>query len=441
MAAVATGLATVMAWVAAAAASTPAAATQVIVGPSHWHQFDMSPTHNAVYHAAGAGVSWSLELKSQPLWLMVVKHTVYLGSLGGVVHAIDATTGQVRWRSRPTLAQDAWQLTYAQGRIYGGTGNSIFAMMKPGDWCRGTAMKGGFSLGVFALDPATGKTLWTLPTSCTTSVTAFHGGVLFAPDRHNWLRAIDPATGKLLWKVPDGGVDDVSYPAISHGVIYLNAGGPRPPGLRAFKLHAAAATPATKVWSYLDTDADNAPTVGDGVIMTTNCLPITSNGKEYMQDQMVGVSLAGKLLWSHTTQAGPRPFSYCAPDGTYAHGVFYVGSWETPYLYAFAATTGKILWRSRLQAHVGATNPVIAGGYAFVTTVNGYVDAVNLATGKIAGTKFLRPAVLGSPVLVDGTLFIPGWSGGSKQVNLGILVPGYVWAVPVRELLPAWPAG
>ena len=85
-----------------------------------------------------------------------------------------------------------------------------------------------------ALDPATGKTLWTrkvltspwtVQSSCHTTLLRQADGVVLVPDKRltpTQLECVDAATGKSLWTVP--GIDRLSEVAVGQGLVVL--GGP-----------------------------------------------------------------------------------------------------------------------------------------------------------------------------------------------------------------------
>jgi polyvinyl alcohol dehydrogenase (cytochrome) len=106
--------------------------------------------------------------------------------------------------------------------------------------------------GLWALDPATGRTIWNAPNSPTPTCrwTNFwcHGamsqaitvipGAVFAGAYDGYFRAYDPATGKVIWQVDTGtdpvttlagaqaygGVMDGAGPTVAGGMVYVHSG-------------------------------------------------------------------------------------------------------------------------------------------------------------------------------------------------------------------------
>jgi alcohol dehydrogenase (cytochrome c) len=89
--------------------------------------------------------------------------------------------------------------------------------------------------GIKALDPETGKTLWSYPLyqgSLTNGVLATGGNVLFVSARDGNLIALDAKTGKYLWHYQTGGnhaasplsyaVDNKQYVALAAGNVVFS---------------------------------------------------------------------------------------------------------------------------------------------------------------------------------------------------------------------------
>lgn len=89
---------------------------------------------------------WAFEPSSSPTSGLVVDGTVYVGTYDGVLHALDAESGEERWRAS------------IGGKGYGSpavTDDTVYVMGEPGD-AAGDA--------VYALDPDTGEERWRFDT-------------------------------------------------------------------------------------------------------------------------------------------------------------------------------------------------------------------------------------------------------------------------------------
>ena len=114
---------------------------------------------------------------------VVADGCVYVGTLAGVVHAIDAETGQDRWTFRApgavlhSCAADGGKVFFgcADGRIY-------------------------------ALRCADGTLAWTVPTGAAVwNAPAVHAGMVFVGSRDGCLYAIQAEDGKVRWTAATGG--------------------------------------------------------------------------------------------------------------------------------------------------------------------------------------------------------------------------------------------
>ena len=114
---------------------------------------------------------------------VVADGCVYVGTLAGVVHAIDAETGRDRWTFRApgavlhSCAADGGKVFFgcADGRIY-------------------------------ALRCADGTLAWTVPTGAAVwNAPAVHAGMVFAGSRDGCLYAIRAEDGKVRWTAATGG--------------------------------------------------------------------------------------------------------------------------------------------------------------------------------------------------------------------------------------------
>lgn len=407
--------------------TTGLAAGMQLAGPSSWTTYDMTQTHDAVYHPLAAGVSWATNVPGGIVGgLTVVGSTVYGGGLDGTVFALDERSGRMLWEHK--LPNSVFNPpTYVNGRLYVGIGNDIFVSRSGDRWIRGTPPN-----GLYALSARTGRVLWKVATIGNDKTPpVYYDGLLYSADGHGGLRAINPISGRVLWRVNDGGISNDSPPVIKNGVIYLNTLGPSPGGLRAF-----SARDGHQLWSYIGTNADNAVTLGGDTLLAVNSITHFVHGRSFIQNEMVAVSLQGHKLWSFTTKAGPAPPAFEAPAATYHNGVFYDGSTVRKDLYAIDAVNGRLLWRTRLKGFAYG-NPTVSHGYVFADTTSGYLETLDAATGRVLMTRKL-PGNLGAsePILIGGTIFIGGVLGSPAQIVRGIPVPGKVWAIPVRQLLP-----
>lgn len=95
---------------------------------------------------------------------------------------------------------------------------------------RGAATGRPRTWGVKAIDPETGRTVWSFPLtqgSLTAGVLATAGGVVFAASRDGFLFALDARTGAPLWKFQTGAAIDaspISYAVAGRQFVAVSAG-------------------------------------------------------------------------------------------------------------------------------------------------------------------------------------------------------------------------
>ena len=82
--------------------SQPVAAVEEVASamPSSWLQFRLNDAHNPVI-SAPASAAWHVETGGQiSASPTVVDNVVYVGTNGGILYAIDASSGEVLWKHR-----------------------------------------------------------------------------------------------------------------------------------------------------------------------------------------------------------------------------------------------------------------------------------------------------------------------------------------------------
>ncbi len=167
------------------------------------------------------------------------------GQKSGVVHGVDPDTGALRWSTRVGRGG-------VQGGVHFGMAAEgarlyvpIYDMANARDGSKPTDPP---RPGLYAIDAATGKLLWSHPAEdvcggrefcdpgITAAITAMPG-VVFAGHSDGWVRAYDGATGKIVWRFDTtqpvkavngvearGGSMSGPGPAIGDGHVVLNSG-------------------------------------------------------------------------------------------------------------------------------------------------------------------------------------------------------------------------
>jgi outer membrane protein assembly factor BamB len=222
--------------------------TTPIAGPSN-----ASATNGAIFVGTADGALVAIDAATgDEMWRLEVSRTggqvasaavasgiVYAGSAGGRFVAVDAADGSVVWEF-DTGAAIAGTTVVADGIVYlfgtadDGTGVLVALDETTGAerWridrpvftpavANGVAYAGSERIGVFALDPGTGRELWTFPVSGPARPLAVADDVVYVPaDLEHRIYALDAATGAELWRYDvDSGIDCCI--AVGMGAVYV----------------------------------------------------------------------------------------------------------------------------------------------------------------------------------------------------------------------------
>jgi outer membrane protein assembly factor BamB len=255
---------------------------------------------------------------------------VYFLSSAAIAFCADAATGNKLWESKPL------------GNAGHSHNRSSSVLLLDGKVIVGS------DSAVYGLDAKTGETLWTnnkFQGKESSGVVCRLGdktAVLYAASGK--MHALDPETGKPLWSVPAG--NSASTPVVV-GDAMVFAGGADDAGLIAYKM---TATEATKLWNVPFKDNYPSPIVDKGFVYVAGkgkalCVELATGTVKWEQevkqaDLSSGILADGKVLM-------PAP-----PD-----------------LAIFRATPDKfeLLGRARVDM-TGWSTPAFADGFLFVRT-------------------------------------------------------------------------
>jgi len=334
------------------------------------------------YHTGGV-------IRSSPV---VADGVVYIGSSGGGVHAVDATTGAARWTHPTGGAVDA-SPALADGTLFATSTDGV----------------------IHALDANDGHLRW----ACDTGVLggsspAVADGVLVVGGPANRLLALDAASGALRWvyetdggratrdaTVPAPAVLIESSPAIVDGVVYLN------------DVHLLAIDLGTGRlrWSaQVSTPPTTSPAVAGGVVYTSDV-----SGAICAVDAVTGAlrwrSAPTGVMFAFSTVAVTEQTVVACGQGSVAGGPM-GRRLDGGVVVALDTETGGERWRHRSEG-VLACSPAVAGGSAYVIEVGAPMHLLGLAahSGALRQRRPLptssRPnVVMSSPALADGTLYV-----------------------------------
>jgi outer membrane protein assembly factor BamB len=375
------------------------AGAQELFTPGEWDQFRFGTRHlgwNPVESilspstVGGLVKRWSTSIPDTIFTSAAVANgRVYVGTLGGRLVALDASTGAVLWSHPPdALAGDTvWTSpAIADGVVY-------FAANRP--WAV-----------IYALDAATGQPLWTeSPTlSIIISSPVVHEGVVYLAFNDHKVIALDAATGATKWTA-DAGSGMYASPAVAEGRLYVTV---HNRGLLALDVLTGA-----QLWlAPMNGPQWSSPAAGKGIVYVGS----RDDERVFAFNAATGAQVWSAPLgdWVHTSPA-------------FANGILYGGA-NDGRLYAFDAFTGAPRW-SRLLTPTGGifSGPTVANGVVYATTGqgDGKLHALDAATGQPLFSAFVGDGdqsgdgewVNASPTVANGVVYVGSYESEDSVVT------------------------
>jgi outer membrane protein assembly factor BamB len=310
---------------------------------------------------------WSAEANAAVDSLVVAGGVVYAGTGQRAVYAFDALTGALRWRHLMSNGQTGY-LAMAHGALIAADGyNGVAAS--------------GYNGGVYALDPGTGKLLWSADAPFVIGLDVA-GDVVYAgtaiKDIYTYgVTALSTGTGELLWTFdfPEN-ADYAAGVTVADGVVY-------------------ATTSLGEIFA-LDAASGNQLWRGGGPAITFVSAPQVSDGILYASSDQDKRSKAGPVLYALQARTGRGLWQQPLGSALYSFatnaeaGLVFAGvirelnssSPDAGALFALNATTGHPLWQV----------PVAGGAWSVTTRPGnllydgngiGAIDARQANTGNL----------------------------------------------------------
>jgi outer membrane protein assembly factor BamB len=300
-----------------------------------------------------------LRWESDGQWPAVSNGRVYVGSVGGgtYLYALNMATGSTQWSykfdsttySGPAVSECTVYDTSIDSvdkdfHAFNADSGSTKWVVYLGQTYTSPAVDNktvyvASSPALYALDAATGNTIWTyqLPLYSVNSSPAVGEGRVYAIAGSEELYALDAKSGALLWTYTSGDNTYFTNPAIANGIVYVGMGN---------TFYALNASNGTVLWTL--------PLGSTEAAITNGIVYFGSGGFLYAVDAMTGAQ-----LWRfHGAQA--------INSQSVANEVVYANSYPT--VYALDAETGQLLWSHPISCCSGYNNspaPAIANGWLF----------------------------------------------------------------------------
>jgi len=258
---------------------------------------------------------------------------------------------------------------------------------------------------MYALDRSTGNRKWAFDAANSIASTpAVGGGAVYFGTRDGHFYAVDAATGKQRWKLATGPVKpwawghesgDVytSSPAFVDGTLYFGAGDGR--------VYAVDAATGKEKWhGQTEGRVRASPAVDASQVYAGS-----ADGRVYAFDRA-----SGATKWKFETE-GVKLFSgnfgydrrTVQSSPAVANGAVYVGA-RDGWIYAIDAATGKERWRYDHKISWINTSPAVVDGVVYDGSSDAqFVQALDAASGKelwrtTTGTTWSSPAVAGDVI-------------------------------------------
>lgn len=299
---------------------------------------------------------------------------VYYGSKEGYLVAVDAATGDERWRFDVGGAIIRASPVVQDGVLYLGAGFVMIALDPATGqerWRQPIEFAGSSSPVVangvvymcseqgtlYTFDAATGEPGWTFPVEgLFFSSPAFAEGSLYVGSDNGDIYALDTETGRQRWRAATEGAVFAS-PAVAGGVVYVSS--------KSGMLFAFDAVNGQKRWTF-NAGGDSSPAiVGETVYVGSD------DGGLHAVDARTGES-----RWLSATGA-PIHSSPAVAGNT-----VYVGSGTT--VYAFDATSGDQVWRYPTSEPI-ESSPAVVNGAVYIGSRDGFLYAIG-GDGETGGT-------------------------------------------------------
>lgn len=331
----------------------------------------------AVWRAdAGEGSSKRTRLTAVPV---VYDNKVFTLDAEGTVTAVAASSGSTLWRVSLRPEKEKGREGYGGGLAV--DGGRLFAAT-------------GFGT-VVALDPASGRVLWTkvIGIPVRLSPTAANGRV-FVVNSDSQLHCLNAEDGSELWKsfgLPEGAaILSNASPAVSGDVVIV----PYPSGeVAAFDVRTGDqkwtdSLARGDVRSSLSGIGMVARPVVDGntVFAVSRAGTLTATAKD-----------TGERLWSREISASQTP--WVAGDVVFVVDL-------SGKLIALTRKDGKIKWVTALPQSGTWSGPVLAGGKLWLASSKGLLAGVDAATGNLSTQTNIGQPVLITPVVANGRMYV-----------------------------------
>ena len=333
---------------------------------------------------------WRRDFREFDCGSWICDDTIYVHLLGDSVLALNAATGDERWRFQTT---DEY--------VWGVSENSEIVLVWEEESCS-------------ALERTNGRVCWCFEVESALWASAAADDVLYIGGSDGNVYALTLETGAEKWRFEIGRFIDCS-PELVDSVLYVGSGG---------AVDALDASSGGALWHYSLQNAESidgceapSPLAIDGDTVFFGA----TDGRIYALD-----AVTGRNKWCF------------ASDGRYrnqplvANGSLYVGSRDGS-VYALDSDDGSEQWRCSVGGWV-VDVPLLRDGMVLVSTVNHSFHAIDSQTGEerwhINSNDFVRAA----PTVTDDAVYLGDERGNLCHLNISD--GAIIWSYPTGSRGP-----
>ena len=302
---------------------------------------------------------------------------VFVGSLGGEVHAYEADTGRTAWR-------------YRAGRMYKGSlclfDNRLYI--------------GNVDNRLRCLDASSGRLLWSFNTgNDLDSSPCVADGSLYIAGESGYARCLDPYSGKQKWRTylggtgrgtPSGSNGAETSPAVADGDYYA--------ATYNGELHCLDARTGRKKWHARTGDDTDASPVVSGDFVYAAAEEKASNLYAFERER-------GREIWRY----GGNKKGYWSTPAVVGNRVWIGG--DDGRLHCVDAQNGKQIWTYNTGAAVWSS-PCVVDGRVLFGSRSTYFYCLDAKSGRLIWRIKTDGQIISTPCIVNGTVWI-GTSSGS----------------------------
>jgi outer membrane protein assembly factor BamB len=319
---------------------------------------------------------------------------MFVMDTAGTVHAFDANTGAVRWRTPFRIKGDGSSSVFGGGAAF--DSGKVYVTTGLGE--------------VAALDAGNGSVLWKVkPAGPLRGSPTIAYNAVYVMTQDNQIHALNSADGSTVWDEAASsgqtGVFGVAAPAASAGTVIA--------GFSTGELIAYRYENGRQLWS--DALARTSLSTSVGVLTDVDADPIIDRGRVFALGQggrMAAYELVtGQRIWELNLAGISTP----AVAGDWIFTLT-----DDARLLAIARASGKVRWVQQLQHYknpdkksgpVFWTGPVLAGDRLWMGNTHGEIWSSNVADGTPTMLAKLKSPISLPPIVAGQTLYILDDSG------------------------------